>query len=64
MKIYQLIQIRKFSRKLFLIFLNNAIKFTEKGSISFGYNILKGEVEFFVKDTGIGIGKESLEQYF
>ena len=44
--------------------LNNAIKFTEKGSIRIGYNILKGEVEFFVKDTGIGIGKESIEHIF
>ena len=44
--------------------LNNAIKFTEKGRISIGYNILKGEVEFYVKDTGIGIGKESIEHIF
>jgi PAS domain S-box-containing protein len=44
--------------------LNNAIKFTEKGSINFGYTILNGEVEFFVKDTGIGIGKGSLENIF
>ena len=36
----------------------NAIKFTEKGYIEFGY-IIKGKVlEFFVKDTGIGIAKE------
>jgi len=33
----------------------NAIKYSEKGSIEFGYN-KKGEcLEFFVKDTGIGI---------
>jgi len=44
--------------------LNNAIKFTEKGSISFGYKIQKGELEFFVKDTGIGIGKESFKIVF
>ncbi len=44
--------------------LNNAIKFTEKGNISFGYNILRGELEFFVKDTGIGIGKESINSVF
>ncbi len=44
--------------------LNNAIKFTENGSISFGYKIQKGELEFFVQDTGIGIGKESFKIVF
>ena len=35
--------------------IKNAIKYTEKGSIQFGYQ-LKGEfLEFYVKDTGIGI---------
>jgi PAS domain S-box-containing protein len=44
--------------------LNNAIKFTEKGSVRYGYIIHEGEIEFFVKDTGIGIGKESIEIVF
>jgi len=44
--------------------MNNAVKFTEKGNIDFGYTILKGELEFFVKDTGIGIGKESVDSIF
>jgi PAS domain S-box-containing protein len=44
--------------------LNNAIKFTDKGSIQYGYAIRKNELEFFVKDTGIGIGKESLNSVF
>jgi signal transduction histidine kinase len=36
----------------------NAIKYSEKGSIEFGY-ILKGKyLEFYVKDTGIGIAKD------
>ncbi|MDP3437818.1 MAG: PAS domain S-box protein [Bacteroidales bacterium] len=44
--------------KLYAILSNlvkNAIKFTSKGSIEFGYT--KGEefLEFFVKDTGIGV---------
>ncbi len=38
--------------------LKNAIKFTNKGQIYFGY-IKKGKfLEFFVKDTGVGIGQE------
>jgi PAS domain S-box-containing protein len=32
--------------------LNNAIKFTEKGEIKFGYKIIKNELLFFVADTG------------
>jgi signal transduction histidine kinase/Tfp pilus assembly protein PilF len=40
----------------------NAIKFTETGSISFGYNIIsvnnENKVEFKITDTGIGIDKE------
>ena len=43
---------------------NNAIKFTNTGEVSFGYKIFKNnsqkddKIEFFVKDTGIGINKE------
>jgi CheY-like chemotaxis protein len=51
-------------RKIFYQLLSNAIKFTEKGSIEYGYSIHKKELEFFVKDTGIGIGKESLKNVF
>jgi len=46
--------------KIFAILINlvkNAIKYSEKGSIEFGY-IKKGDfLEFYVKDTGIGISK-------
>jgi signal transduction histidine kinase/CheY-like chemotaxis protein len=44
--------------------LKNAIKYSEKGSIEFGY-IIKGEtIEFFVKDTGIGIPEDRQEAIF
>ena len=36
----------------------NAIKYTGKGSIEFGYNIKGNSLEFFVKDTGVGISQE------
>ena len=38
--------------------LKNAIKFTEKGSIEFGYTKEGTSLIFFVKDTGIGIDNE------
>ncbi|MBN1182947.1 MAG: response regulator [Bacteroidales bacterium] len=48
--------------------LNNAIKFTKKGSITVGYTIEKNEekefIRFFVKDTGVGISKEDLNTVF
>jgi PAS domain S-box-containing protein len=33
----------------------NAIKFTDKGSVTFGYKLKTDTLEFYVKDTGIGI---------
>jgi len=38
--------------------INNATKFTKKGRIDFGYSLKDGCLEFFVKDTGIGIPPE------
>ncbi len=51
-------------RKIVSHLLNNAIKFTEIGGITYGYCINKGELEFFVKDTGIGIRKDSISKIF
>ena len=44
----------------------NAVKFTDKGSISFGYEINEndGTVVFTVKDTGRGIDKKNLTAIF
>ncbi|WP_010177743.1 hybrid sensor histidine kinase/response regulator [Aquimarina agarilytica] len=46
--------------------LNNAFKFTEKGSISFGFNLSEDskKITFYVKDTGIGIAEKDLEVIF
>ncbi|MCH5247387.1 MAG: response regulator [Muribaculaceae bacterium] len=44
--------------------LNNATKFTVKGSITFGYEARPDEVYFFVKDTGRGIPPENIDKVF
>jgi PAS domain S-box-containing protein len=44
--------------------LDNAVKFTKYGSITFGYNLRSEFVEFFVRDTGIGIETEAQERIF
>lgn len=44
--------------------LSNAIKFTEKGEISFGYNLLKEKIKFSVEDTGIGIDADFHNKIF
>ncbi|MRT94297.1 response regulator [Ancylomarina sp. 16SWW S1-10-2] len=53
--------------KVFAIITNlvkNAIKYTNKGSIEFGYNRKETQLEFYVKDTGIGIQKDRLVAIF
>jgi PAS domain S-box-containing protein len=48
--------------------LSNALKFTEKGYIEFGYDTTTQYgikvIEFYVKDTGIGIKKEDINIIF
>ncbi len=44
--------------------LENALKFTNEGHISFGYHLKDKEIVIYVKDTGIGIKKELLETIF
>jgi PAS domain S-box-containing protein len=42
----------------------NALKFTHKGHVKFGYRLVKGLLAFYVEDTGIGIPKEYQEVIF
>lgn len=44
--------------------MNNAIKFTDKGTISFGYTKGECNITFFVEDTGIGVARKDLESIF
>lgn len=47
-------------------FINNALKFTSKGSIQMGYRIneTQDEIYFYVKDTGIGIPRDKIDKVF
>jgi signal transduction histidine kinase len=53
-------------KQILLNILNNAIKFTSKGSIEFCYfpNEAKTHIVFYIKDTGIGIAKDQQEKIF
>jgi len=45
--------------------LSNALKFTDKGFVEFGYKLQKNNfLLFYVKDTGMGINKEKLKYVF
>ena len=57
--------------KIYAILINlvkNAIKYSFEGTIEFGYNLVvinnRTTLQFFVKDTGIGIPKERQEAIF
>jgi len=55
-------------RQIMTNLIENALKFTEEGNVEFGY-IIKNEgiepiIEFFVRDTGIGIQPEMHEVIF
>jgi PAS domain S-box-containing protein len=63
----ELAEVNTDSTKLSQILTNlvsNAVKFTENGSIEIGY-VVKGEVlEFYVKDSGVGIADEHFDLIF
>ena len=59
--------IRTDREKVYAIFTNlvkNAIKYSIEGEIRFGYQKIDNSLEFFVRDTGIGIPKNRLDSVF
>lgn len=54
--------------KILINLLNNALKFTQKGFIEFGYILIESDnlpmLQFYVKDTGIGIHTDMYEIIF
>lgn len=57
---------RKRFAQVLINFVNNAIKFTEKGYIKIGYRMIpeKSSLYFYVKDTGCGIEPEQQKLIF
>ncbi|MBN2814521.1 MAG: response regulator [Bacteroidales bacterium] len=52
-------------RQVLTNLVGNAIKFTHNGFIEFGYNLADGRMlQFYVKDTGIGIEADKLQLIF
>ena len=52
-------------KQIFINLINNAIKFTDEGHIEFGYKYREdGIIQFFVKDTGIGIPDDKRKVIF
>ncbi len=51
-------------RQVFLNLLSNARKFTEKGCITFGAEVLPPHLHIWISDTGVGIPPEQKERIF
>jgi PAS domain S-box-containing protein len=51
-------------RQVIINLVSNAIKFTHEGKVIFGYTATKDTLEFYVKDTGIGIAKQMQVKIF
>jgi signal transduction histidine kinase len=50
--------------KLIINLVDNAIKYSDHGTIEIGYLTLPGVVQFFVRDNGIGISEDKQVQIF
>jgi PAS domain S-box-containing protein len=65
--VYQYIDELRLSQ-IFSNLISNAIKFTEKGEIKYGYRVSNNEesytITYFVSDTGMGIPPERLDDIF
>ncbi len=44
--------------------LDNAVKYTSMGSVKYGYFLKENTIQFYVKDTGIGISPENIKNIF
>ncbi|WMW22124.1 ABC transporter substrate binding protein [Methanolobus mangrovi] len=51
-------------RQIFNNIIGNALKFTHEGSVEFGYSVNDEYMEFYVKDTGIGVPEDKYDCIF
>ena len=51
-------------KQIFVNLIDNALKFTQKGFVRFGYTIKEHDITFFVVDSGIGIAQDQTEKIF
>ncbi|HPE35272.1 MAG TPA: PAS domain S-box protein [Bacteroidales bacterium] len=61
---YTILADRELIKKAITHLLNNAVKFTPEGTITFSVVLESGILRFMVKDTGIGISEEAKERIF
>ena len=61
---FQIISDEELLSKSLLQLIDNAFKFTQNGSIGFGYQLEADKIKFFVRDTGAGIHKNAQELVF
>jgi signal transduction histidine kinase len=51
-------------KQVLINLIDNAIKFTQRGFVEYGYEVRRSELLFYVKDSGIGIPEEEREKIF
>jgi len=51
-------------RQILTNLINNALKFTQSGTIEVGYELIEGYMKFYVRDSGIGIPVELHSKIF
>ena len=62
--INEIITDKNILKTILIKFVDNALKFTEKGQVSIGIKPFAEQVEIFVSDTGIGMDEETLKNVY
>jgi PAS domain S-box-containing protein len=60
----EIITDQKRFKQIFIHLLKNALKYTKEGFVEMGYTLLPETIQFYVKDSGIGIPKDKQKNIF